>query len=487
MKISELKISDKLIRNVNKLGITDLTPIQELTIPSILDGHDVIGIASTGSGKTLAYSIPLMENDYNLNNNPRVLNSLILVPTRELAMQVRNAINSVSSDQLRIVAIIGGVAQEKQVHDLKKGADILVATPGRLNDLINQRKISLASVDKIVLDEADIMLDMGFLHEIETILSKTLTRRQIMMFTATMAPNISTLAKKFMNNPITIDVPLAEDQKPQIEEQLYYIDGRNKNDFILSYLADNQINDALIFVRTKFGADKLCNYLNSYDLKAVAIHGNKRQGERSRNLREFEEHKVNFLIATDVAARGIDIKNLPYVINYNLPDQAEMYIHRIGRTGRAGSKGLAISICTPEDREFLRAIEKLLGRPIPLVNNETYSIPLSKSDNKGSGNHRPSHRHGGNGHRNFNHDKATSSSSNYSNSKRSNYGHDKVSHGDFSHSRHFDRSDDKTRDFNDSKRNFKSRGHDFKENNHDSRPKYRKTHGKLNKTVSNRH
>lgn len=436
MKINELKISDKLIRNVNKLGITEMTPIQELTIPTILDGKDVIGIASTGSGKTLAYAIPLMEHDYNLNNNPKVLNSLILVPTRELAMQVRNAINSVSSDQLRIVAIIGGVAQAKQEHDLKKGADILVATPGRLNDLINQRKISLASVDKIVLDEADIMLDMGFLHEIETILSKTLTRRQIMMFTATMASNISTLANKIMNNPVTIEIPLAEDQKPQIEEQLYYIDGRTKNDFILSYLADNQIKEALIFVRTKIGADKLCKYLNSYNLKAVAIHGNKRQGERSKNLREFKEHKVNFLIATDIAARGIDIKNLPYVINYNLPEQAEMYIHRIGRTGRAGSKGLAISICTPEDREYLVAIEKLLGRSIPLVNSDKYSIPLNKKDKQVSNNHKYN-RH------NFNHDK------------------------------HYNNYDNKQKNYQDNNQSFK--------------PKYRKTHGKLNKPSKKRY
>ena len=432
--INELKISDTLIRNVNKLGITEMTPIQELTIPHILSGSDVVGIASTGSGKTLAYAIPLMEHDYKLNNNPRILNTLILVPTRELAMQVRNAINTVSSDQLRIVAIIGGVAQAKQEHDLKKGADILVATPGRLNDLIKQRKISLASVDKIVLDEADIMLDMGFLHEIETILSKTLTRRQIMMFTATMAPNIKTLAKKFMVNPITVEIPVSEDQLPQIEEQLYYINGSDKNDFILSYLADNQIKEALIFVRTKFGADKLCRFLNSYNLSSVAIHGNKRQGERSRNLKEFEDRKVNFLIATDVAARGIDIKNLPYVINYNLPDQAEMYVHRIGRTGRAGSKGEAITICTPEDREFLSAIEKLLGRKIPLANDSKYSIPFNVSNTKKFGNNRSNNRHG------YNHDNK------------------------------FKRNDDK-----------KEYNKDFKHNNYSGKPKYRKTHGKLNK------
>jgi ATP-dependent RNA helicase RhlE len=375
MKINELKLSKEIINSMNNLGYSTLTPIEEKAIPIILDNKDLIGIAKTGSGKTLAYAIPLIEREL-LSKDHKNIKSLILVPTRELAMQVRNEVMLVGKDHLKTAVIMGGVAQSKQLKELKRGVDILVATPGRLNDLIKQGKITLAFVDKVVLDEADTMLDMGFINDIELILSKLLKERQTLMFTATMGNAIKDFAERNLHNPINITIEQPKEEIPEITEELYFMDGKNKNDFLLSYLSNNRINEAIIFTRTKKGADSLCRYLNSYNLKAVAIHSDKRQNERTRNLRLFKEQKVNFLIATDIAARGIDIKNLPLVINYNLPDQPELYIHRIGRTGRAGASGKAISICTPEEKNYLFDIQKLLKKDIPLINDEKYSIEL---------------------------------------------------------------------------------------------------------------
>lgn len=378
MKINELKINRTLINNIIKKGYSELTPIQEKVIPLILDNKDVIGIAKTGSGKTLAYSIPLINRTYEEKNNPRVIRSLILVPTRELAMQVRNEINSVSSDFVRVSVVMGGVKQDKQIHDIKKGIDILVATPGRLNDLLKQKKLSLATVDKVVLDEADTMLDMGFIKDMEIILSKTLARRQTLLFTATYGDTIKEFVSKNLIKPIKIEAKTADDDKGILTEELYYIDSKNKNDFLLSYLANNRIKQALIFTRTKKGADSLCKFLNDYNLKTDAIHSDKRQGQRSRSLKDFKEGKINYLIATDIAARGIDVKDLPYVINYNLPDQKELYVHRIGRTARAGESGKAISICSLQERIYLKDIEEYIGRKIPLKVDNEYSIKNKK-------------------------------------------------------------------------------------------------------------
>lgn len=380
MKTNDLKINDELKRNIIKQGFSILTPIEEEAIPVILNGKDVIGIAKTGSGKTLAYGIPLIEK--NITGNNKKINSLVLVPTRELAMQVRNEINSVSPSNINIAVIMGGVSLSKQIHDIKKGIDILVATPGRLKDVLNQKKISLANVSRIVLDEADTMLDMGFINDIEFILSKVASERQILLFTATMGDAIKNLSNNFLNDPAKIVIEQKEEDKPLIKEELYFMSGKSKNDFLLDYLSRNRVSEALIFTRTKLGADKLCRFLNSYGLKSVAIHSDKRQSERSRNLRFFKSKKASFLIATDIAARGIDIKNLPFVINYNLPDQAELYIHRIGRTGRAGTPGVAITICTPEEKNYLRDIEKLIQREITLKSDEKFSIDLERLGKK---------------------------------------------------------------------------------------------------------
>jgi ATP-dependent RNA helicase RhlE len=411
MKINELKLSKDLINNVNKIGYSELTPIQEKSIPVILENKDIIGLAKTGSGKTLAYSIPLIEKGLKEKNNPKLIRSLILVPTRELAMQVRNEIFMVSGDTLRTCVIMGGIRENKQLHDLSKGVDILVATPGRLNDLIRQRKITLGNVDKVVLDEADTMLDMGFLGDIETILSKLLTRRQTLMFTATMGKTISEFAEKNLNNPTIIEIKSDLDDDGELTEELYFMDGKNKNDFLLSYIGGNRIDEALIFTRTKKGADSLCKFLNSYGLKSVAIHSDKRQNERTRNLKDFKSGKAKFLIATDIAARGIDIKDMPLVINYNLPDQPELYIHRIGRTARAGNDGKAISICTPEEKNYLFDIQKYIKRDIPIINDEKYSIELIKNkpkknnfEHKKDNNHKRFDQNSSNNfHKNFNH------------------------------------------------------------------------------------
>lgn len=381
MKFNELNISEKIIKNIEKLGYTNLTPIQEKTIPIMLECKDLIGIASTGSGKTLAYSIPLIERIIREKKEKKAIKTLILVPTRELAVQVKNEINSISFDTVNTCVIMGGVSESKQLFTIKKGVDILIATPGRLNDLIKRRKISLAAVDKIVLDEADTMLDMGFINDINTIMSKVASNRQILLFTATYKESLNDIVLKYLNNPIKVTIPSLE-EKPQIEEQLYFIDSKNKNEFLLEYISKNRVTEAIIFTKTKIAADKLCEFLNSYGLKSIAIHSNKRQSERSRNLRLFKEKKVKFLIATDIAARGIDIKALPYVINYNLPDQAEMYIHRIGRTGRAGEKGIAISIATPLEKKYLKDIEALLGQKLPVIKDDKFSIELKQNNNK---------------------------------------------------------------------------------------------------------
>jgi ATP-dependent RNA helicase RhlE len=378
MKINNLNINKNLISNVIKKGYNELTPIQEKVIPLILDNKDVIGIAKTGSGKTLAYGIPLINRAYCEKNNPKVIRSLILVPTRELAMQVRNEINSVSYDYVRTSVVMGGIKQDKQIHDIRKGIDILVATPGRLNDLLKQKKVSLATVDKVVLDEADTMLDMGFIRDIEMILSKTLSRRQTLLFTATYGDTIKKFVAKNLNKPTKIEAKTAEDDKGILTEELYFIEAKNKNDFLLSYLANNRIEQALIFTRTKKGADVLCKFLNDYNLKTEAIHSDKRQGQRSRSLKDFKEGKINYLIATDIAARGIDVKDLPYVINYNLPDQKELYVHRIGRTARAGESGKAISICSLQEKMYLKDIEEYIGRKIPLKVDKEYSIKNKK-------------------------------------------------------------------------------------------------------------
>jgi ATP-dependent RNA helicase RhlE len=333
-------------------------------------------------------------------------------------MQVRNEINSVSSDAVRTIVIMGGVKLEHQVHDIKKGADILVATPGRLNDLIKQKKINLATVDKVVLDEADTMLDMGFIKEINNILSKTLTRRQTLLFTATMGNTIKDFVNRNLHNPVKIIIEAKKEDQGKLTEELYFINNNHKDDFLLSYLADNRVEEAIIFVRTKKGVDNLCKYLNSYGLKVAGIHSDKRQGERTRNLANFKERKINYLVATDIAARGIDVKNLPLVINYNLPDQSEVYIHRIGRTARAGEDGLAISICTPSEIGYLKDIEKLIKRKIPVKVSEKYSLKEVKiSDNNKDNNHKDfknnNKRNYGNNHSNNNHNRNSSHDNNH--------------------------------------------------------------------------
>ncbi len=380
MKFKDLGLSDYLVRNLAKENITDPTPIQELTIPVILEKRDLLGVAQTGSGKTAAYALPIIENQ-SKKEQKRVLKTLIICPTRELAMQVRNSFITLCNYSLSVTVIVGGIREKVQTNSLKKGVDVLVATPGRLNDLLRQRKVDLSKVDTIVLDEADTMLDMGFIKDIRTIISKVSDNRQTLMFSATMPKEIIKISEEFLNNPVKVEIAQKQENEPKIEQELYTVDKNAKAEFLLDYLVDNNISQAIIFTRTKFGADKLGKYLRSFNVSCTVIHGDKTQRERMRNLKEFKDNKVKYLIATDIAARGIDIIDLPCVVNYDLPEQAEIYVHRIGRTGRAGKIGKAISICGKDEIGRLVGIEKLIKHEIPLITDNKYHKSYEKSRN----------------------------------------------------------------------------------------------------------
>ncbi len=370
MTFQELNISEPILKALLNKQYKTPTPIQEQAISVVLNGKDLLGIAQTGTGKTAAFAIPIIQqlDKPMLTNRKREIRALILTPTRELAIQIDECFTDYAKfTGLRNTVIFGGVNQRPQVDELKKGADILIATPGRLLDLISQQYIKLDHIKHFVLDEADRMLDMGFIHDIKRLLPMLPKQRQTLCFSATMPVAIATLSKSILNQPVRVEVAPASSVVDTIDQRLYLVEKINKGDLLFSVLKQDEKKSVLVFSRTKHGADKIVRILNKKGIHCEAIHGNKTQGARQRALSNFKAGKTRVIIATDIAARGIDISNLEMVINYDLPDVAETYVHRIGRTGRAGNNGTALTFCSPEESMMIRDIQKLTGKKLQPV------------------------------------------------------------------------------------------------------------------------
>ncbi|AWV34324.1 MULTISPECIES: DEAD/DEAH box helicase [Paenibacillus] len=382
MTFNELNIVPAILKALSKENYTSPTPIQEQSIPAVLAGRDLLGCAQTGTGKTAAFSVPIIQllseqSNPNKSNNVRRIRSLILTPTRELAIQIADNIKAYSQyTDIRSAAIVGGVSQKVQERALNQGADILIATPGRLIDLINQKRVDLQYVQILVLDEADRMLDMGFIHDVKRIIAKMPTKKQTLFFSATMPTEISKLIKTLLVNPVKVEITPVSSTADRINQSIYLLENGNKQNQLNLLLQDKSIVSALVFTRTKRGADRVTRDLAKVNISAQAIHGNKSQNDRQNALRNFKSGATRVLVATDIAARGIDIDELSHVINFNLPNIPETYVHRIGRTGRAGLSGTAISFCEAEELPFLKDIEKLIGKSIPEVKDHPY--PMSR-------------------------------------------------------------------------------------------------------------
>ena len=366
MSFKSLGLSESLLKAVSEKGYTDPSPIQEKAIPVILERKDVLASAQTGTGKTAGFTLPMLqilEDGKHFRNKP--IRCLILTPTRELAAQVFEEIKSYSTySELKSAVIFGGVNQKPQVNALRRGVDILVATPGRLLDLNNQKLLSLAKVEILVLDEADRMLDMGFLRDIHRILDLIPAKKQSLLFSATFSKEIKRLAGSFLHNPVMVEATPENTTVEKVNQKAYSIDKTKKTEFIIKLISEGNWSQVLVFTRTKHGADKLCKKMIQSGITAAAIHGNKSQNNRTKALANFKAGEIRVLVATDIAARGLDIPLLPHVINFELPNIPEDYVHRIGRTGRAGASGEAVSLVSPDERSYMRDIEKLLSMKI---------------------------------------------------------------------------------------------------------------------------
>jgi ATP-dependent RNA helicase RhlE len=365
MTFKDLSLSSAVIKAVEEKGYKNPTTIQQQAIPHILSGRDLLGSAETGTGKTAAFCIPLLEN---LNRiKKQGIRALVLVPTRELAMQVFENLKFYGKHlPLKSTVIFGGVSQFNQVKDIRKGVDILVATPGRLLDLLDQQIFSLANLEVLVLDEADRMLDMGFIHDIKRLLKVIPSSRQNLFFSATMPSEVQELAKKILRDPVIVKAENPK-AKPQIDQSVYYVQRESKRALLKYVIAEHGMQNVIVFARTKHGADKIAKDLNQSGIIAEAFHGNKSQHARQRALTNFKRNLTRVLVATDIAARGIDIVDLPFVINYELPESAETYTHRIGRTGRAGQSGAALSFCDREERGQLNNINRISSSKLSVV------------------------------------------------------------------------------------------------------------------------
>jgi ATP-dependent RNA helicase RhlE len=367
MTFKELDISEPILKALTDKKYDSPTPIQEKAIPLALKDNDLLGIAQTGTGKTAAFAIPIIQqlDKSRSKGRKREIKALILTPTRELAIQIDECFTDYSKyTDLRHTVIFGGVNQKPQIDKLKRGIDILVATPGRLLDLINQRYISLSYVRYFVLDEADRMLDMGFIHAIKQLLPMLPRQKQTLFFSATMPVAIARLSKSILHNPVKVKVAPVSSVADRIDQHLYFVEKPQKSKLLISLLGKEQNKSVLVFSRTKHGADKIARILNKKGIDCEAIHGNKTQGARQRALANFKSRKTRVIVATDIASRGIDIANLEIVINYDLPDVAETYVHRIGRTGRAGHRGTALTFCSQEEHSMVRNIQKLTGKTL---------------------------------------------------------------------------------------------------------------------------
>lgn len=377
MKFEELNIIDPILKALKDENYKEASKIQEKAIPSILLGKDLLGCAQTGTGKTAAFAIPTLQRLYNLNKNVKnnKIQSLILTPTRELAIQIHESIQAYGKNlNLKSAVIFGGVAQKPQEEVLRKGVDILIATPGRLNDLVNQKIIDLSAIEIFILDEADRMLDMGFINDVKKVIKYIPKERQTLFFSATMPNEIKNLVSTLLVNPVVIEVTPVSSTADKIEQSLYYVDKPNKKKLLLSLLKTEEIQSALVFTRTKSDANRLVKYLEAAEIGAKAIHGNKSQNARQLALQSFKDREIKVLVATDIAARGIDIDELSHVINYHLPNIPETYVHRIGRTGRAGLNGIGISFCDVDEIPYVRDIEKLIKKKIDVV--EVHKYPM---------------------------------------------------------------------------------------------------------------
>jgi ATP-dependent RNA helicase RhlE len=372
MTFNDLKLKPEILQALSKEQYTTPTPIQEQAIPVVLAGRDLFGCAQTGTGKTAAFALPIIqllsEEQSKARSSKRRIRSVILTPTRELALQISDNMHAYGQfTDLRCVAIVGGVSQKVQERSLEQGADIIIATPGRLIDLINQKFVDLQYVQILVLDEADRMLDMGFINDVKKIIIKMPRKKQTLFFSATMPPEIAKLVKALLINPVKVEVTPASSTVERITQAVYMVDKGNKQSLLNHLLQDQSIASALVFTRTKHGADRVVRGLAKMNISAQAIHGNKSQNSRQSALENFRSGATRVLVATDIAARGIDIDELSHVINFNLPNIPETYVHRIGRTGRAGLSGIAISFCEMEEIPYLRAIEKMIKKSIPVA------------------------------------------------------------------------------------------------------------------------
>lgn len=362
MNFKELNIIDPILRAVAESGYSVATPIQQKAIPHILRKSDIVGCAQTGTGKTAAFAIPILQLLHERTPTKRVIRTLVLTPTRELAIQIFENFQAYGKHlPLSQLAIFGGVPQGKQVMQLRKGIDTLIATPGRLLDLLQQGHLDLSHIEILVLDEADRMLDMGFVHDVKRILAKLPSKRQTLFFSATMPVSIRKFADSILRNPIEVSVTPVSSTAQTVKQSVYFVEKGDKADLLINLLTDDTIRRSLVFTRTKHGADKLVKRLGKTGIGAAAIHGNKSQNARQKALEDFKSSRIRVLIATDIAARGIDIDQLPHVVNFELPNVPETYVHRIGRTGRAGMEGVAISFCDAEERTDLKNIQKLIG------------------------------------------------------------------------------------------------------------------------------
>ncbi|MFK7925540.1 MAG: DEAD/DEAH box helicase [Bacteroidia bacterium] len=420
MTFEQIGVIEPILKSLTEEGYTHPTPIQAQAIPVLLDGRDLLGCAQTGTGKTAAFAIPIIQQLYedpSRNDRNRKIKALVVTPTRELAIQIGESFRKYGKyTGLRSTVIFGGVKQGEQVRAIKRGIDVLVATPGRLLDLINQGFIKLSNVEFSVLDEADHMLDMGFIHDIRKIVAKLPDDRQSLFFSATMPPEIVKLSQKILGNPEKITIKPEQATAERVEQAVFFVPKKRKVKLLLHLLDGEHYGDStLVFSRTKYGADRIVKSLRDRDVPAEAIHGNKSQNARQRALKNFKTGKTQVLVATDIAARGIDVSDLPLVINYDLPNVPETYVHRIGRTGRAAASGVALSFCQADEKPYLKSIQRLIDQQIPVIEEHPYletpeeaaasaleaknASPRNNRSHRGGHNDRSRHRNSGGGRR----------------------------------------------------------------------------------------
>lgn len=396
ISFEQLKLIDPILRAIEAEGYESPSPIQQQAIPPVLAGRDLLGCAQTGTGKTAAFALPILQRlsaEQARSRDPRVL---VLAPTRELALQIGDSFKSYGRNlPLRSAVVFGGVGLEPQISNLKRGVDIVVATPGRLLDLMDRGAVNFRSLSVLVLDEADRMLDMGFIHDIKRILKTLPHKRQNLLFSATIPKEVKSLIDSILHNPVKVEVAPVSSTSEQVEQRAYFVGRADKRDLLLHILETENVTRALVFTRTKHNANKLEKFLTESGIKTAAIHGNKSQGARQRALEGFRSGQVRVLVASDIAARGIDIDAISHVINFEMPNEPETYVHRIGRTGRAEARGVALSFCDREEQKYLIDVEKVTRKKVPVVTDHPYTAgadaPVPPKQQRGP---RPS-RHGG--------------------------------------------------------------------------------------------